>query len=72
MKILFATSEVVPFAKTGGLADVCGTLPSEIARLGPETCVVMPAFRSALNCGQPVRETGVQLEIPVGTKTVSG
>ncbi|MGB6044943.1 MAG: glycogen/starch synthase, partial [Pirellulales bacterium] len=72
LKILFATSEVVPFAKTGGLADVCGTLPSEIARLGPETCVVMPAFRSALNCGQPVRETGVQLEIPVGTKTVSG
>ena len=30
MNILLASSEVVPFAKTGGLADVCGALPAEI------------------------------------------
>ena len=32
MNILLATSEAVPFAKTGGLADVCGALPIELAR----------------------------------------
>ena len=34
MNILLATSEAVPFAKTGGLADVSGALPLELARLG--------------------------------------
>ena len=33
MNILLATSEAVPFAKTGGLADVCGAVPIELARL---------------------------------------
>lgn len=44
MKILFVTSEVVPFAKTGGLADVCGSLPREVARLGHDVRVVMPRY----------------------------
>ena len=36
MHIVFAASEAVPFAKTGGLADVVGALPREIAKLGYE------------------------------------
>ena len=44
MKIAFAASEVVPFAKTGGLADVCGTLPKELAELGNEVKVFMPKY----------------------------
>ena len=39
VKILLATSEAVPFAKTGGLADVCGALPVELAQLGHEPVV---------------------------------
>ena len=46
MNILLASSEVVPFAKTGGLADVCGALPGEIQKLGHQVTVFMPAFRS--------------------------
>ena len=34
MKVVLASSEVTPFAKTGGLADVCGSLPSALAGLG--------------------------------------
>ena len=34
MKIVFAASECVPFAKTGGLADVVGALGSEMGKLG--------------------------------------
>jgi len=44
-KILFISSEVVPFAKTGGLADVSGSLPRELQSLGCDVRVVMPLYR---------------------------
>ena len=44
LNILFAASEVVPFAKTGGLADVAGALPKAIAKLGHNIIVVMPRY----------------------------
>ncbi len=44
MKIAFAASEVYPFAKTGGLADVAGALPKDIAKLGNEVKVFMPKY----------------------------
>ncbi len=44
LNILFAASEVVPFAKTGGLADVAGALPKAIKELGHDIKVVMPRY----------------------------
>lgn len=44
MRILVVSSEVVPFAKTGGLADVAGALPIELARLGHDVRVAMPKY----------------------------
>jgi starch synthase len=72
MKILVATSEAVPFAKTGGLADVCGALPIELERLGHQPVVVMPAYRQTLESGQPIEPTGVRFLIGIGSKTVPG
>ena len=46
MKIAFASSEVFPFAKTGGLADVAGSLPVELAKLGHEIKVFMPKYNT--------------------------
>lgn len=67
-----ATSEAVPFAKTGGLADVCGTLPAEIARLGHDVTLVLPAYRQVRQAGLPIERTGIELSIPIGRKTVAG
>ncbi|MCA9107563.1 MAG: glycogen synthase GlgA [Planctomycetales bacterium] len=72
MNILLASSEVVPFAKTGGLADVSGALPIEIAKLGHRPIVFMPAYRAALQSGQPIEPYGDEFSIPIGSKIVAG
>lgn len=46
MRICFATSECVPFVKTGGLADVSGALPGALAALGCEVKVFLPLYGS--------------------------
>ncbi|MFQ5628293.1 MAG: glycogen synthase [bacterium] len=46
LKVCFAASECVPFVKTGGLADVCGALPIELAKLGCEVKVFVPLYGS--------------------------
>ena len=45
MKILYATSEAVPFCKTGGLADVAGSLPAALAAEGAEVAVILPMYQ---------------------------
>ncbi len=46
MKILVAASEVVPFAKTGGLADVAGALPLALEEEGQEVIIAMPKYKA--------------------------
>lgn len=45
MKLLFASSEIFPLAKTGGLADVAGALPVALAETGADVRLLMPAYR---------------------------
>jgi len=45
MKIAFCSSEVFPFAKTGGLADVSGALPQALSKKGHQVKVFMPLYK---------------------------
>jgi len=44
MKIAICASEVVPFAKTGGLADVAGALPIALKKQGYDVIIIMPGY----------------------------
>ena len=68
LKILFVTPEVEPFVKVGGLADMVGALPKELAKLGHDVRVVCPAYGSVKRIGdwQPRAEP---LGVEAGTAT---
>ncbi len=58
MRIAHLASEVAPFSKTGGLADVAGALPPALADLGHEVTVVVPAHRTTLDETVPGKPGG--------------
>src|SRR6476660_1385536 len=68
MKVAMIASEASPFAKTGGLADVLGTLSVALERLGHEVVVIIPAHRSALRGEFGLQETDLQLLVPVSNR----
>ena len=68
MKIALIASEVTPFSKTGGLADVLGTLSVDLERLGHELCVIAPAHRSVLQGSFNLREMPIQLSVPISDR----
>ncbi|WP_146518161.1 glycogen synthase GlgA [Stieleria varia] len=72
MNIVYLTTEAVPFAKTGGLADVCGTLPWKVAELGHRAAVIMPAFRSIHSSGIEVETTDVSFAVPMSDRKLVG
>lgn len=71
MHVVLASSEAVPFCKTGGLADVCGALPLELTRLGVQTTLILPAYSAVTDAGIPLEPTGITLQIPLASKIVS-
>ena len=66
MRILLASSEIVPFASTGGLGEVARALPEALTALGAEVISVMPMYRRVIEGGHALRDTGIRLKIPLG------
>lgn len=64
LKILFVVSECVPFAKTGGLADVAGALPIALAERGHDVRVVIPRYR--ITKKHAAERLSAPLAVPVG------
>ena len=62
-KILFASSEAQPLIKTGGLADVSGSLPIALAQIGHDVRLVVPAYPQALERAIPLEQVAT-LKLP--------
>lgn len=66
LKILFASSEVHPFSKTGGLADVAGALPKALRRLGHDVMVVTPRYAGIAAEKWPLETTLEDVAVELG------
>jgi starch synthase len=72
VNVVFVASEAVPFAKTGGLADVAGALPRALEQQGHRPTLFLPCYRRARLAGPELVDTGLTLQIPVGARVVEG
>lgn len=72
MNVVYLSSEVVPFAKTGGLADMAGTIPRNLQKLGVEIIVLMPLYRRIKEGGYPLVKTDIQFKVKIGGKSITG
>ena len=64
MRILFVASEALPYAKTGGLADVIEALPRALTKLGHEVAVFLPQYRGI----EPTSIEMASMTVPQGTR----
>ncbi|PIQ97508.1 MAG: glycogen synthase GlgA [Nitrospinae bacterium CG11_big_fil_rev_8_21_14_0_20_56_8] len=72
LKILLASSEVYPFAKTGGLGDIAGSLPKALRQLGHEVRVITPKYKVTAKCPLGFRPMGRDIDVPVGPALKKG
>ncbi len=65
LKILLVGTEAVPFVKEGGVADVLGSLPKELAALGHQVCLFLPRYGSIDVNRWSLQSTGLTQMIPM-------
>jgi starch synthase len=66
MNILFAASELTPYARTGGLGDVLSALPAALRGRGHSVSVVLPLYRTLRENLKNLKRTEIRLAVPVG------
>lgn len=70
MNILLATSEVHPYSKTGGLADMVGAFAKTLARMGHQARIVTPLYRGIQKHFPQIRREDWWMELPLGNRRV--
>jgi starch synthase len=71
LRVLMTFSEVAPFAKTGGLADVAGALPSALSELGCDVRIVMPFYNRFIEKIEDKKLTVENLLVPLGSQVLA-
>jgi len=72
MKILLASSEVHPYSKSGGLADMVGALGKWLGRAGHQVGVVTPLYQGVLKRFPAIKRLDWALDLPLGASRVKG
>jgi starch synthase len=72
MKILLASSEVYPFSKTGGLADMVAALARALVKAGHEAVVVTPLYRGIREKFPTLRQVDWKFDLPMGMAQIQG
>ncbi len=71
LRVVIATSETVPFSKTGGLADVSSALSKALSKRGAEVSLFVPMHRMPTGKDLPeIHDTGLRFDVPVGNENV--
>ncbi len=69
LRVLMIASEMIPYAKTGGLADVVGALPAALRALGHEVVVVLPRYRGIEPGRYRMKRIG-EIQVPIGNRVM--
>jgi starch synthase len=72
LHVAMASPEIAPFAKTGGLGDVLGSLPKALERLGVRVSLIMPAYRSVLQGDFQLEDAGIDFTVPISSRWEKG
>lgn len=72
MRVLIASTEMAPLAKTGGLADVAAALPKALRRIGVEADCILPLYRGLDRQGFSLSQSGPAIRVPMGHREESG
>ncbi|HEX2280101.1 MAG TPA: glycogen synthase GlgA [Candidatus Tectomicrobia bacterium] len=72
LRVVVVASEVVPFAKTGGLADVTGALSVALGRQGHQVSIIMPRYPVIEHAVRSLEKVHDNLVVPMGTRTEYG
>lgn len=72
MKILYVSSEIAPFSRTGGLGDVAGSLPVALSELGAEVIVATPKYQDVNQEAFRLTDTGIDFQVEISDRSEAG
>lgn len=72
LNVIIVSPEATPYAKTGGLADVAGSLPVALKNLGCKPVLFLPYYRTVALSGLEIEPTGLEVTVPVGKREIKG